>query len=191
MRRILAMCAVIATVATAHAAPTDPVDPRMEAIWSAALNRTSDQIDRWFEAGDFPRCLHLLRVLYEIRPDDYDAATDLGYMLKSTEAFDEELAVYVRFRKENPKDADAPFPEANFYFERKVYAKVPALLEPTLKLKPHGNSYRRLAHSYERLGLVSDAARVWHEFLNVSPADEPAKNNLKRVQGMMRSDGGD
>lgn len=190
MRRFLAIGVLLAVVSSAFAAPTEVETPRMKAIWAAAFNRSTEQIDMWFEAGDFPRCVQLLRVLYEIRPSDYEAATNLGYMLKSTDAYDEELAVYVRFRRENPKDPDAPFPEANFYFERKVYAKIPALLEPSLKLKPHGNSYRRLAHAYERLGLVSDAARVWTEFLHVSPNDEPAKNNLKRVQTLLRTDGG-
>lgn len=188
MKLLFVGLATLLFAALSIAAPNEDPDPRLDAIWVAAESRMSDQIDQWFEVGDYPRCIQLLRVWYAFEPHDYDVATNLGYLLKSTEAYDEELAVYVKYRKENPEDPDGPFPEANFYFERKVYSKIPALLEPTLKRKPHGNSYRRLAHAYERLGLLTDCVRIWTAFLAVSPKDGAAKSNLQRVQGMLRSD---
>lgn len=156
-------------------------DERQQSIWNAAHNRFVDQLDYWFEDGDYPRCIQLLRVLSDLEPENYHLATDLGYLLESIEEHDAALAVYVKFRNDNPTYPDATFPEANFYFKRKIYAKVPSLLEPSLALRPHGNSFRLLGHSYERMGLLMDAKRVWTAYLAVNPTDEPAKNNLRRI----------
>ncbi len=160
---------------------------RQDAIWDVAHNRFVDQLDYWFEDGDFPRCVQLLRIMADLDPHDYNVVTDLGWMLENIEMDDEALAVYVRFRKDNPKSADASFPEANYYFGQKLYAKVPALLEGTLAMKPHANSFRILAHAYEKMGQLSDCKRIWTTYLKVNPADETAKVNLRRVEGKLGS----
>lgn len=159
---------------------------RVAEIWSFAEQRASRQTDTWFRGGDYPRSIQLLRLRAELNPSDYEINGDLGWMLSNVRAFDEALAVYVRFRQRNPQNPDAPYLEANFYFQRKAYAKVPPLLEPTLPRNPHPNSYRLLAHSYERLGLLADSQRTWRRYLDRVPSDEAAKNNLRRVEGKIR-----
>lgn len=183
MMRGAALLVLLTLAAGSVAKQTPPWrnDARSQVIWDAAHNRFVDQFDYWFEDGDYPRCIQLLRVLHDLEPDNYETATNLGWLLESIEEPDAALAVYVRFRKDNPADADAPWPEANFYFKRKIYAKVVPLLESSLALKPHPNSYRLLAHSYERMGLLADSKRVWTRYLGVDPTDEPAKANLRRV----------
>lgn len=181
MRGLLAALALAVAASAVASPPPWRQDQRQQTIWNAAHNRFVDQLDYWFEDGDYPRCIQLLRVLNDIEPGNYEIATDLGWLLESIEEPDAALAIYVRFRKENPTDPDATFPEANFYFKKKIYAKVPALLEPALNQKPHPNSYRLLGHSYERMGLLADSKRVWTLYLSVNPNDEPAKNNLRRV----------
>lgn len=139
------------------------------------------QVDVWFKEGDYPRLIQLLRFRIEVYPNDYDLATDLGWMLESVERKTDALEVYRRYAKLNPNDPDAPFPEANHYFKLKQYDKVPPLIEPSLDKRPHPNSYRILAHSYERSGKLKDSKRVWELYLSRHPDDETAKNNLKRV----------
>ncbi len=141
------------------------------------------QVDVWFKEGDYPRLIQLLRFRIEVYPNDYDLATDLGWMLQNVERRPDALEVYRRYAKLNPNDPDGPFPEANYYFQQKEYDKVPPLLEPTLSMKPHPNSYRILAHAYERSGKLQDSKRVWELYLSRHPDDETAKNNLKRVIG--------
>lgn len=160
---------------------------RMLVIENAIHNRFVDQSDQWFEDGDFPRIIQLLWIEYEARPNDYEIATDLGYMLQNVEQYDRALAVYVRYRTENPKDPDAPWPEANFYFSKKAYAKVPPLLERSIGRKPHPNSYRTLAHSYDRMGLFADAKRIWETYLKRFPADETAKAQLRKIDSKIKS----
>lgn len=186
-RWVVLSLALMSVLVTATGQPRKQA--RQDVIWDVAHNRFVDQLDYWFEDGDFPRCVQLLRIMADLDPDDYDVATDLGWMLENIELDDEALAVYVRFRKDNPKDADAAFPEANYYFNQGLYAKVPSLLEGSLSMRPHPNSYRILAHAYEKMGQLGDCRRIWSTYLKVNPADETAKANLRRVEGKLSRSG--
>lgn len=187
MNKWMTCLAVLLTVAPIAPA-AKPDEQRMNTIWRSAHGRLEKQNDFWFDQGDFPRCIHALRLINSIFPTDYESATNLGWLLESTEQYEEALVTYIRFNKENPGDPDAPYPEANFYFMKKVYAKVPALIEPTLKGKPHANSFRILAHSYERLGMLSDSMRVWDSYIALMPEDGAAKNNRTRVEKKIKGD---
>jgi hypothetical protein len=111
-------------------------------------------------------------------------------MLGNIELYDEQLAVAVEFRRNNPKYPDAPLPEAEFYFLKRAYAKVPNLLEAQLKLKPapHPNVFRTLAHSYEKLSYFADSKRVWEAYLRSYPGDDAAKRNMERVTKKLRGE---
>ncbi|MBS1717015.1 MAG: hypothetical protein JSS72_04720 [Armatimonadetes bacterium] len=150
-------------------------------IMQQAFYRMNRQGDVWFENGDFPRVIQQLRFMNRLSPSDYEVATNLGWLLESVDVYGEALATYTRFRRLNPSDPDASFPEANFYFAKKMYARVPALLEPSLKLHPHPNTFRILAHAYERMDLLTESKRVWDEYIAKYPRDLPAEANLRRV----------
>ncbi len=123
----------------------------------------------------------------DLEPNDYETVTDLGFLLESTEQYDEALAIYVKFRKDNPKLADGPLPEASFYFKRKTWSKVPPLLQPSLALNPGQQTFRMLAQSYEKIGLLADARKTWIAFLKLFPNDLPAKASLKRVESKINA----
>lgn len=161
---------------------------RLDEIWKAINNRLETQKNVWFNGGDYPACIELLRFEVEQDPLNYEHQTDLGWMLENCDRYDQALAVYIKYRKEHPEVPDAAFPEADFYFKHKAYAKVPPLIEPTLKLKPHSNSFRVLAHSYEKLGLLADAKRVWQLQVRNHPDDSAAKVNLQKIEGKMMRD---
>ncbi len=183
-KRVLLSLTLGSLLATVEAQGPDP--HRIKQIWDVAQARFDTQNDHWFERGDFPRCVQLLRLTAELAPNNYEIVTNLGWMLGNIGAYDEELAVYVRFRRNNPKDSDAAFPEADFYFRKKAYANVPSLLEPTLKSEPHPNTYRLLAHCYEKLGLLEDSKRVWTAYLLSHKEDDAARNNLNRIERKLK-----
>ena len=184
MKRLLTIAfVVIAATTTVCAAPQKD---RLNAIWTIAQERLNKQNDYWFEEGDFPRCIQTLRLMATVYPADYEVATNLGWLLESTEENEEALAVYIRYGKDNPGDPDAQYPEANFYYMKKAFSRVPAIIEPTLKSKPHPNSFRILAHSYERMGMLMDSKRIWDALLAMTPADEAAKRNRERVENKMK-----
>lgn len=180
--RNLWIFALLAASAFSAAAPKS-ANERMAIIWGSAFARFENQSDAWFDKGEFPKVVNLLRMHSALKPDDYEIATNLGWMLENVENWNEALAVYVRYRKQNPANPDSTFPEANFYFMKKAYAKVPPLLEPSLAKKPQANSYRILAHAYERMQMLHDSKRIWEIYLKRFPNDGAAKVNLKRVNG--------
>lgn len=171
------LLATLALVGTTQ----NPSAGRINTIKEALAYRLALQTDIWFDDGDYPRVIQLLRMQAQMEPKDYEVVSNLGFLLESTDANDEALATYVWYKKLNPGTADGPYLEADFYFRKKAYIKVPPLLEPSLVYRPHANSYRELAHSYERLNLLADSKRVWNAYLATNPNDGTAKRNLERV----------
>lgn len=156
-----------------------------DSINAAAEQRMRDQQDQWFKDGEFPKDIQSLKTLYELHPDDYTIATDLGWMLENIEHWGQALGIYLEYKQKNPSNPDATFPEANFYFRRKLYSKVPAVLEPSIAAsKPHPgpNTYRLLAHAYDKLGLLKDSIRVWNTYLAFAPQDRAAIHNRDEVE---------
>lgn len=175
----------LAAILVQGQAPSDRIDK----IWDAADERLVRQVDVWFKDGDYPRLIQLLLFRNELYPHDYEVATDLGWMLENVEDDDAALAVYKKFRARNLGEKDAPYPEANYYFGKKDYSKVPPLIEPTLAQDPHANSWRILAHSYDRMEKLADSLRVWEAYVKLHPDDAAAKNNLERVKAKLAKGG--
>lgn len=174
--------------AGAQPLPSLPNIGRVNEIWRVADARMGRQADYWFEHGDLPRAVQLLGFRATLYPNDYERATDYGFLLKSLGRRNEELAVYIQFRQTNlSKDPDAAWPEANFYYEMKMYAKVAPLLEPTLSRNPHPNSYRLLARAYEKAGSLANAFRIYQELVSAHPTDMAAKANLERIRKLMKA----
>ncbi len=165
----------------AYAKPQDTA-ARQDAIWDEIDMQMIAFSDFWFHEGDFPKVIQVLRFRYELHPDDWEAVSDLGWMLESTDRPEEALSMYVRYRKEYPARRDAAYSETEFYFRNKAYAKVPPLVEPELSKRPHANMYRWLAHAYDKLGRFRDSIRVWDLLIGVDPSDQAAKNNRERVR---------
>ncbi len=163
-------------------APEGPDPARMDRIWEATFDRLAVQTDIWFEQGDFPRTVEGLRYVVALDPSDYENVTNLGWMLENINQYDDALAVYQKFKTDNPQNPDSPYPEAYLYFMRKQYEKIPSLLEPTLPQGPHANTFRVLAHTYERLERLEDSIRVWEAYIKLMPGDGAAPANLARVK---------
>jgi tetratricopeptide (TPR) repeat protein len=165
--------------------------PGSKKITESAYWRISSEKDVLFKDGEFPATISILSWEVLWRPSDYQIVTDLGFMYGNLERKDLELATYVRFREQFPKSAEAYYPEAEFYFKSRIYKPVIKLLEPTLSMdpKPHANSYRLLAHAYDRLGLLKESLATWEIYLKLSPDDAAAKVNRDKVKAKL-NDGG-
>ncbi|MEZ0325969.1 MAG: hypothetical protein ACAH95_08675 [Fimbriimonas sp.] len=174
-----AVLAAILTLASGFAGAQDP--KRVAAIWDAANERISKQVDIWFEDGEFPMTIQLLRVQVDLYPDDYDVATNLGWMLENIEEWELAREAYASYRKANPREVDAALPEAEFMFRRKKYEEVLRLLGK-VNDKAHPNAFRILAHSYERLNRLSESQKVWKRYISLAPKDLTAVKNLERVE---------
>ncbi|HSI73066.1 MAG TPA: tetratricopeptide repeat protein [Fimbriimonas sp.] len=161
---------------------------RIAAIWSAAEDRIAQQTDVWFEDGEFPMVIQLLKVHNALDPHDYEVATNLGWMLENVEEWDDAIETYSRYQSLNPQDPDKALPLANYWFMKRKYEKIPPLLD-TISDKAHPNSFRILAHAYERTKRLQDAESVWKRYLALHPNDATAKVNLTRVQKKIKESG--
>jgi len=178
----LGMCLLFASMAGASR-PQAPESPRMDALWEAVSDRISTQTDIWYEGGDFPKCVELLRMQANLFPQDYEIVTNLGWMQENLERWDDAVTTYERFRADNPEDPDGSLPEAEYYFRKKEYAKVIPLMEPVVAThKGHPNNYRILAHSYARLNRLEDSLKIWKLYTELAPDDLTAKKNMAGVE---------
>lgn len=169
----------------------DPTADRVDEIWSYADARVARQVDSWFEEGDFPRVVQLLRQQWAYSPNDYEVATNLGWMLENMNLDSQALAVYSEYRIYNPKDPDSRLPEASLYNKRKQYAKIIEVLAPVVESakkgvsQPHPNVFRLLARAYEREKMPEKAVAIWEKQLEFFPGDLPAQANIRRVKEKM------
>jgi tetratricopeptide (TPR) repeat protein len=157
-------------------------EDRTDEIWSHVDARIVQQQDYWFEDGQFPKIISLLRIQNASDPKNYDILTNLGWMLENVEEKPEAERIYKQFEAENPEDPESSFPLGNFYSLNRKYPETIKVLEASLKKSPGPNTYRVLAKAYERMKNYKDAIRVWELQLKRFPNDGPAKVNIERVK---------
>lgn len=174
---LIALCALPILVS----AQSD--ESQVKAMVNATRDRMARQNDVWFRDGDFLPIIQSQSVMAEVDPKDEETWSNLEWMYFNVENIGMQWWVCREFRENNPTYADAPYYEAKLFYLKKLYAKVPALLEPVIGLTPPPapNSFRFLAHSYEKMGYYEDALRVWDKYLTLFPKDPQAKNNRSKV----------
>ena len=165
-------------------------EDRLDEIWDHVDNRVIRQLDVWFDTGEFPSSVSLLRVQYAYDPNDYETVTNLGWMMENTDLLEESRATYLGYLKAHPGNGDAAFPLGMSYYLKKEYEKAIPYLEASLANKPGPNTYRVLAKSYERIKKYSDAIRIWELELKQFPGEDTAVANIKRVKAKIAAGGG-
>lgn len=157
----------------------------------AALNlRMGNQQNMWFKNGRFPTVVQSLRIQYDFNPHDNEIATNLGWMLENIHMYPEALDVYRQYRLANSSDPDASFPEGFYYYRMKQYDDEIRLFQAAIDTKPHPgpNTYRILAHTYERLNRLQDSLKTYEAYLSWNPQDLAAIANVKRVKAKIAAD---
>lgn len=147
-----------------------------------ARERMAAEQDYHFDQGDYPRVIANLKVAVAAVPGDEEAWSNLIWMLGNVDAEGEAWATCRDFARRNPGYAEGPFYEAQFLFAKRMWAKIPALLEPMVAADPPPRdpvSYRMLAQAYKRLEWWEDSRRVLLSLLARWPDDEKAKADLR------------
>ncbi|HAY13013.1 MAG TPA: hypothetical protein PLB31_05535 [Fimbriimonadaceae bacterium] len=183
MKFVLTSCFALGLGLASAQAPSER-DAQVAQVIQAATSRQEAQNDVWFKGGDFPRIKQNLRFMVEMDTTNYESASSLGWMLKSTEQPGEEWAVYVRFYKDNTDEPDGAMLLSQFLFDKRQYAAIPLIMEPRLKFgaRMHANNYRNLGHSYVRMGMWRDALRVWEAAVAAHPEDAALKLQVVRTK---------
>jgi tetratricopeptide (TPR) repeat protein len=156
--RTIVLTAALVLVAPVRAQDND----RVNQILMHAEIRASNEADAAFELGDYPTIIQNQKIRFELSPSDFDLATNLVWMLGNIENDGESLAYAKRYRILNPGSPDKGFAEAELYTRWKMYSRIPAVLEPDIKMvpPPHRNSFTMLSQAYIRMKMWEDAVRV-------------------------------
>ena len=162
---------------------------RTKEIWDHVENRFINQADIWFDLGEFPLAVSLLKVHSASVPDDYEVMSSLGWMLENIQKKEEARSIYAEYSNRNPNDGDAAFALGFSYYNDKDWDNTIKILEPTLTKNASPNTYRVLAKSYERKSMYKDAIRIWELELKKFPGEPTAIANIKRVKAKIASGG--
>ena len=162
-----------------------------EDVLAYMRGRINRQNDAWFHDGDFVPVIENQEILVQLDPQDEDTWSSLVWMYQNIEDPQMEWLTAKRFASANPTYSDSNYYEALFLFRHRMYAKIPALLEPAIKFVPPAdpNCYRLLAHSYTRMGYLADSLRVWDAYIKFKPDDAQAKVNRKKVADILHKTG--
>lgn len=154
---------------------------RVDEIWGFVDNRMIRQLDFWFDDGNFPATIEVIRLQVE-HEDSEENITNLGWMLENIEGNAEVPPIYKAYAARHPEDPDATYPLGWHWFVRRNFKEVIQVLLPSISKNPSPNSYRILAKSYERENELKKAVEIWEKQLKRWPDDGACKANIERVK---------
>jgi predicted Zn-dependent protease len=142
-------------------------------------------IDRYYHSGDWERVEKLLRSYSKQHPEDAEISNVLAWMLFNNGNEPASLIEGMRFVRDNPNSEAGKIQLAQQFFQRKLYSRVPPLLEPLVGKTKELNAYVMLGRSYEVLGLLKSALRVHEARMKLFPDDAQGKKNLEKLKEML------
>ncbi|MDQ2985220.1 MAG: hypothetical protein M3R13_00695 [Armatimonadota bacterium] len=146
-------------------------------------------IDRYFHEGNYEKVAELLTVYAKQHPDDAVISNNLAWMLFNTGKESASIVESLRFVRDNPKDETGRIQLAQQFFTRKLFNRVPAILEPLIGTTKVNNAFVMLGRSYEELGMLKSALRVHEARAKLFPNDGSAKKNIEKVKQMIAAGG--
>lgn len=154
---------------------------------SAEMNRAYDRemdrlIDKYFHEGNFEKATKLLETYAKQHPDDVDISANLAWMYFNLGNDAASMLESHRFVRDNPRNERGKIQLAQQYFTRKLYTRVPAILEPIMAGTRQINAFAMLGRAYEEIGMLKSALRVNEHRLKVYPDDATAKHNVEKLK---------
>lgn len=146
-------------------------------------------IDRYYHEGDWEKVEKLLRSYAKHHPDDAEISNSLAWMLFNNGNEPGSILESIRFVRDNPTSDAGKINLATQYFQRKLFSRVPQLLEPLIGTTKELNAFVMLGRSYEVLGLLKSALRVHEARAKLFPNDASGNKNLERIKQMIAAGG--
>jgi hypothetical protein len=162
-----------------------PGPERANAIYENYKQRLTSTMDRYYHDGQYWTCIGYLRVRLGAAPADSHLSSDLVWMYGNVGEHDLAVAQAVRYRASYPTDAVAAEAEATIYRNRKLWERMPPILEPVLQFAVTPNAFVLCAQAYEELGMLRQALRVLELRLQKIPSDLTAVKNRERIKKLL------
>ncbi|MCH8273803.1 MAG: hypothetical protein IH851_03350 [Armatimonadetes bacterium] len=193
--------AVIAVAFAASFALPQSSPNRANEIYDEYEARLDRRIDGLYHSGEYDAIIDVYRVLVGIRPHDAETHGGLAYALGNVERHADAFQELVRFRRGHPDDPAAAFNEAQDYHKwarnrdtelfnneetqgqvSKLWARIPALLEPVIERSATAGNYSLLARAYEKMGLFRESLRIWEMRRERRPGDPAVQQGIERLK---------
>lgn len=176
---------------------------RTEQIYSNYENLLIRRADVHYHAGEFAQSANIFQILHGMHPDDTNLARNWAWMLGNAEEFDEAFSVMISYRLMHPSDVWAALGEAELFVQKAreedrvprigpsetgspLWWRVPPLLEPHLEKRDIPlTAFTFLSASYEKVGLLREALRVWEIRKARFPDDPACTPNISRLQNLL------
>ncbi|MEO7453142.1 MAG: hypothetical protein ABIV13_00085 [Fimbriimonadales bacterium] len=156
----------------------------------AGYDREMDAlIDKYYHEGNYEKVTELLKAYAKQHPQDDVISNNLAWMLFNVGKEPESIVESLRFVRDNPKNENGRVQLAQQYFTRKLYTRVPRILEPIIGATKNQNAFVMLGRAYEELGMLKSALRVHEARVKQFPDDPAGKRNLEKVKQMIAAGG--
>lgn len=143
------------------------------------------KIDQAFHDGRFGDCLDALYSQLSLHPTDSDVQGQIIFMWRNVTFESKAISEATRFRLESPMNPMIAFNEGTLYQVKKLFSRIPPILEPCFMNATTVQPFILLADAYEKLGLIGEALRVCKVLRERFPADPSGRRQLQRLQNKM------
>ena len=146
-------------------------------------------IDRYYHEGNYEKVAELLQVYAKQHPDDDVISNNLAWMYFNIGKEQESMLESLRFFRDNPQNENGRLQLAQQYFTRRLFARLPRILEPIIAKTKNQTAFVMLGRSYEELRMLKSALRVHEARVKLFPDDASGKKNLDKVKQMIAAGG--
>ena len=139
------------------------------------------------QKGQLDMALAQYEKAVEIDPNDAEAHINLGNALFQKEQLDEAIAQFQKAVEINPNDAEAQYNLGNALFQKGQLDEAVAQFQKALKIDPNSfATHYNLAGALYQKGELDEAITQFQEVLRLKPDFGPARDNLAKVQALVR-----
>jgi tetratricopeptide (TPR) repeat protein len=156
---------------------------RADAIADATYSILERRMDQLFHAGLYEECLSVLKVMQGMDPSEPELSNLVAWMNGNLGRFDEELSELLRFHAAYPDVELAAYQLGQALMAKKLFTRVPPILERFSQASKLRGTFAMLARSYEEMGLLNEALRIWEQKLKNFPDDvDNTRGNIGRLK---------
>lgn len=143
------------------------------------------KIDQAFHDGRYGDCLDGLYSQLCLYPTDSEVQGQIIFMWRNVEMESKAISEATRFRLDSQMDPMIAFNECTLYQLKKLYSRIPPILEPCFMNATNVQPILLLADAYEKQGLIGEALRVCKVLREKFPNDPSGVRQLQRLQNKM------
>ncbi|MFN8138242.1 MAG: hypothetical protein U0R49_00425 [Fimbriimonadales bacterium] len=137
-----------------------PGQDRAAKIYSRLFDKLEYRKDFLFHDGLYWECIGILQAQLGIFPRDGELNSTLVWMYGNVERQDMAYTEAVRFHSLFPNELTGALTEAEWCSKRKLWTRIPPILERVIANSNILGEFVLLARAYEEMGLLNEALRI-------------------------------